>query len=485
MRFLRLSMTGLFLAAVALGLLAYAAQTVGSAVQVRLSEEPRTSRAREREFSVNTIIAQPATVQPILETYGEIDARRRLEVRAAVSGRVVGLADAFEDGGKVSQDELLVQIDPAETQAAVERLSADVQDAIAEQRDAARGLELARAEVVAAEDQTALRGKAFDRQQDLGNRGVGTSAAIEEAELAAASARANVLARQQAVAQAEARVDQAKTQLQRAEIALAEAQRERNDTAVKAPFAGILSDTAVIEGGIIAVNERLADLIDPSDLEVAFRLSTAQYARLLDEDGALITANVTVMLEVVGVDLSTTGQLARVSASTGERQTGRVVFARLLQPAGFRPGDFVTVHVTEPPAENVVRLPAAALGSDGHVLVIGENSRLEALAVTLVRRQGDDVLVRGDTLDGREVVTARTPLLGPGTVARPLRSLQQTTANTPEMLELSDERRARLVAFVEASERMPQDAKARALAQLSEPQVPARMVERLERRMGG
>ena len=53
------------------------------------------------------------------------------------------------------------------------------------------------------------------------------------------------------------------------------------------------------------------------------------------------------------------------------------------------------------------------------------------------------------------------------------------------MLELSEERRARLVAFVEANDRMPQDAKARVLAQLAEPQVPAQMVERIESRMGG
>ena len=53
------------------------------------------------------------------------------------------------------------------------------------------------------------------------------------------------------------------------------------------------------------------------------------------------------------------------------------------------------------------------------------------------------------------------------------------------MLALSDERRARLVAFVEGNTRMPEDAKARVLARLAEPLVPARMVARIEDRMGG
>ena len=53
------------------------------------------------------------------------------------------------------------------------------------------------------------------------------------------------------------------------------------------------------------------------------------------------------------------------------------------------------------------------------------------------------------------------------------------------MLELTEERRARLVAFVEGNKRMPKEAKARVLAELSKPQVPARMVARIESRMGG
>ena len=53
------------------------------------------------------------------------------------------------------------------------------------------------------------------------------------------------------------------------------------------------------------------------------------------------------------------------------------------------------------------------------------------------------------------------------------------------MLELSDERSARLIAFVEANQRMPAEAKDRVLSQLGEARVPARTVERLESRMGG
>ena len=94
-------------------------------------------------------------------------------------------------------------------------------------------------------------------------------------------------------------------------------------------------------------------------------------------------------------------------------------------------------------------------------------------------------LYHGEALEGREIVSQRSPLLGAGIKVRPLRGDMQDAQSLNEMLELSEDRRARLMAFVEASTDMPEAVKTRLLGQLAERRVPARMVQRLERRMGG
>lgn len=486
MRFLRQSLIGLVLAAVSLGLLAYAAQLVGGAVQERMARETSAPPARERVFAVAVTRAEAGTETPLMESFGEVLSRRSLELRAAVTGRVIELSDVFEDGGEVLAGQVLVRIDPANAQAELDRVRADLSDAEAEVRDAERGLVLAQDEETATQDQADLRQRAFVRQQDLAGRGVGTAAAVEEAELAAASARQSVLSRRQAVAQAEARIDQAKTRLARAQIAVSDAQRMLDDTTITAPFDGTLSETDVVEGRLVSANEKLADLIDATALEVSFRVSTAQYARILDPSGALLKAPVAATLDVSGFDLSATGTINRASAGAGSTQTGRLIFARLETAVGFKPGDFVTVKVQEPPLERVVRLPASAIDANDTVLVLGEDDRLESIEVRLMRRQGDDILVRSRDLVGRDVVEARSPLLGAGIRVRPLRAGDAEAAPTePEMVELTEERRARLVAFVEANNRMPAEAKARVLSRLAEAKVPAQMVARLESRMGG
>lgn len=483
MRFLRQSMIGFFLASLTLGLLVYAGYILVNAVKAQQAEANRPAPpTRERVFVVDLVTATESTEIPVLTTFGEIQARRTLELRSAVAGRITALSQDFQDGAEVTAGDVLVQIDSSELETEVARLSADLADAEAEVREAARGLELAQEDAASARRQADLRQQALQRQLDLASRGVGTAASVEDAELAAAAAEAGVITRRLALIQAEARIDRAATQLDRVRLALADAERDLLDTEIRAPFDGILGTTNLVEGGLVTVNERLSDLTDPHDLEVAFRLSTVQYARLLDTVGRLMEAPVSVSLSSGSSELAAEGTVSRVSARVEDGQTGRVIFARLHGARGFRPGDFVTVRVIEPELKGVVRLPATAFDADGHVLVLGGDERLEQVDVILVRRQGDDVLVQGAGLSGREVVRRLTPLLGPGIAVRGTQSANEDAAAIG-LLELSDTRRARLIAFVESDPQMSLADKERMLAQLAEREVPKHVVDRLERRM--
>ena len=282
MRFLRHSLVGVFLTSVTVALLFVAAQMIMGAVQDALSRDDDAPQARERVFTVMVHPAELETVTPYLEAFGEVQSRRRLELRAALGGRVLSLSDDFEDGGAVTLGEMLVELDPADAQSALDRTKSDLLDAQFEERDAERSLLLAQDELNSAEAQAELRDRALQRQQDLQTRGVGTPAAVEEAELAKATAQQSVLARRIALAQAESRVDQATTLLSRARIALEAAERDLDDMTIRARFSGTLTDVTLVEGRLVSANEKLAELVDPNALEVAFRVSTAQYVRLMN-----------------------------------------------------------------------------------------------------------------------------------------------------------------------------------------------------------
>jgi len=461
MRFLRRSLVGIFLLSLTLGLLAWAGNTVRGAVETRMNQEPRSFPQRERLFAVNVVTVERQTIAPELTVFGELRSTRTLDLRAVVGGRVLETAPSLVEGGEVAAGDLLLRIDPATAQSARDRVAADLQDAEAELRDSERSLIFAQEELDAARAQAELRAQALARASDLKQRGVGTTAAVETAELAASSADAAVLARRQALASLE-------------------------DTEVWAEFDGTLSDVTIAPGGRITNNERFATLLDPSQLEVSFRLSTSQYARLLDESGQLIKAPVSVGLDVSGVNLQTSGEIIRESAAVGAGQTGRLLFAKLDAAPGLRPGDFVTVSITEPELRGVALVPATAVASDETVLVVGEGDRLELAETQILRRQGDNVLIQVRGLGGKQIVAERSPLLGAGIGVKPIQPDAEIGAPPPppEMVALEPERRAKLLAFVEES-RMPADVKNRIKAQLEEPEVPSNVIARLESRMGG
>lgn len=484
MQFLRRSLVGLLLLSLTVGLLAVAGGTVYSAMQERWNREAQQRPRNERVFSVDVLVATVGDEVPQVTAFGEIRSQRVLDLRATAGGSIVELSKAFDEGGTVKSGMLLVRIDAQNAQSSLDRARADLTEAKAEVSEAERALELAGDEVLSAEKQSELRAQSLLRQQNLRKRGVGTDAAVETAALAEAAALQVVLSRRQALQVAGARVTKSVTNLGREQVNVAEAERRLADTEIYATFDGTLSDVSAVQGAVVSNNEHLAQLIDTNALEVSFRVSTNQYSHLLDQDGKLTKAPVDVLLDVSGVDMVAQGQVSREGAVVGDGLTGRLLFASLNKSSGFRAGDFVTVAAKEPILRDVTRLPASAVDAAGTVLVVGQDDRLEQINVEVLRKQGNDVLVRADAIVGREVIAQRSPLFGAGIKVRPIRQGAPVMAE-PEMLDLTDARRAKLIAFVEANQRMPAEAKARALAQLAKGKAPAQMVERIESRMGG
>lgn len=482
MRFLTRSMIALLLAALTFALLGYAVHVVTSALQARSEAAGRPAAGRERVFTVRALTMESGRIAPEFAAFGEVRSQRILELRAPVAGRVLEMAPAFEDGAPVMQGQFLFSIDPADAEAALALARADMARAEAELRDAERALLLAHEDVAAARAQYDLRGRALERRQELAERGVATEAALEEAELALVAAQQALVGRRQAEAQAETRRDQAMTALDRQIITLSDAQRRLEDTRIYAPITGMLSNVALVAGRIVNTTEQLARIIDPDALEVVLRLSTTQYLRLLDDEGNLRLTGAEVALAVSGYEITSPGQVLRASATVEAGQSGRRLFVQISAPRGFRPGDFVTVRLQEPVLDAVALVPAAAVNAAGNVLVINADNRLDARPVTVLRRQGDDLLIRAPELSGLEIVREITPNLGSGILVRPLREGADGSTIAPEddMINLDADRRARLIRQVEANTRMPEQARARMIAQLSEDRVPAQMVHRLE-----
>ena len=474
-----------------------------------------------------------------------VDARGSLQLSEDELSVDVARADLAE--AEVSFMDASGSLQLAKDELSVDVSRADLLEAEVQLMDSSGYVKLAKEELIAAENQLELKERAFTRQKDLKRRGVVTDAAVEAAELSVSSSKQAVLSRKQAFHKAEIQLEQsgnivnrkklnvsdaelsrreaiqkaklkleqsgnvvnrrklnladaglsrkeaiqkAKLKLEqsgnlvsRRKLNLANAERLLSDTELYAEFGGRLAEVNVTSGGLVNNNERLAKLIDPDDLEVSFRLSTTQYNYLTDEKGLLIGSLVEVALDTMGADLKVTGTLTRESASVVEGASGRLLFAKLNEPVGLRPGDFVSVSVQEPVLKNIFIMPASAIGQNDTILLVNAEDRLEERTVELLRRQGENIVIRSDDLDGKEVVSKYSQLLGKGIKIKPIRAkvAGEEVFSGPEMVELDDKRRARLIAAVEANAYIPKNVKKKILTALSKKKVRADMIERLEK----
>jgi RND family efflux transporter MFP subunit len=435
MRFLFRSLSGLFITFLTFGLLFVAGFQLFQAMSSRGSGG-MAREGQEQVYTARLLTVAPGVVQPVMQVFGTVESRRRLQLRSGAAGQIVYLDPAMQEGGQVRQGQLLVRVDPSAAQAALDNQLAARDDAQASLADSERNVQVATDDLAAAERQTELRRAALIRQESLADRGLGTSADRETAELAVSTAEQAVIAGRSALAAAESAVTAAQNSLRRAEIDLSEARRELADTEIRAGFAGRVTSVTAVEGGLVSLNEQLAEIIDPASLEVQVPLSLDQYARLLTENGRLQDLPATVVLDGSAGRLTSRARLDRAAASVAEGSAGRIVYARILSDSDvLRPGDFVSVEISEPQIANAARIPAAAVGNDGSVLVADAEGRLTAVPVSVLRRQGDDVIVEVPAaLAGARIVAERAPQLGTGIrvrdAAAPVPAQDQRAVNT-------------------------------------------------------
>ena len=149
----------------------------------------------------------------------------------------------------------------------------------------------------------------------------------------------------------------------------------------------------------------------------------------------------------------------------------------------------MTVTLIEPALDNVIELPSNALSGGNRVLVLTDEDRLEEIEVMVLRRNKNDVIIDTSKVADKEIVLNRTPLLGAGIKIKPIRpgdsNSEEKKSIEPETVTLDEERRQKLISFIEGNGYIPKTAKKKIIKALNEKEVPLKLINRIESRMGG
>jgi RND family efflux transporter MFP subunit len=245
---------------------------------------------------------------------GSIQPERRADLRAEVSAMVLKVLR--ENGDRVRHGDTLVQLDDTA-----------IRDALASAEAAGRTAELTLGQAT----------RQLERQNTLRTSGMTTAQALEDAEARRNNAQSEVEA-------AKARIVSARQQLAR--------------TVVRAPFDGVVSDRKVSAGDTAQAGKELLKVVDPTSLRFEGTISA--------EEASAVKAGLAVVFRVSGLgDKQFAGKVRRVNpvVSATTRQVEVLVdFAGAEQPklAGLYAEGRIDTG-----ARGTLMLPAASLIREG------------------------------------------------------------------------------------------------------------------------
>lgn len=344
----------------------------------------------EQPIPVRTFVVQDGAVPNIIEVPGRVEAVRRAEVRARVTGIV--LERLYEEGTDVARNQPLFRIDPREIEASVNQQSASLQRAQATSANARAVVERYRRLI----NEQAISQQEFD-------------AAMAAEREAAAS-----------VAVARAQLDAARLQL--------------GYTLVRAPIAGRVGEAQVTQGALVSATEGtlLTRIEQLAPVYVSFSQSSAEVMqnRRGIADGTIdFDESVPAEVRIVFQDGSAypiPGRIDFFNLSV-DPTTGTINYrAEFPNPdAQLVPGEFVRAKVYLGTRRGGVAVPQSAvlMNADGAgVMVIDKDSRAAMRPVELGSMDGQRWVVQSGLEAGDVVIISNLQRIRPGALVVPAKS---------------------------------------------------------------
>jgi RND family efflux transporter MFP subunit len=301
---------------------------------------------------------------------GSLRAVSSAVVKARVAGELQGLA--VREGDTVRAGQVIASIDPTEYQARVRQLK--------QQADAARA-------------QVEIAKRNFDNNQALVDKGFISRTALESSQSSLTGAQATYQA-------AVAAVDVANKTL--------------DDTALRAPITGVVSQRLAQPGERLAVDARVVEIIDPTRLELEATLAPA--------DSVRVRTGQTARLTIEGAAQPVTATVVRINPSAQAGSRGVPVYLSIPAAPGLRQGLFAQgVLVTE--RVQALAVPLGAVRTDRptpYVQVIeGDRVRHKAVQPGARGEAGDQTVVAVTGLQaGTRVILGHVGTLREGTAVR-------------------------------------------------------------------
>ncbi|MCK0154186.1 HlyD family efflux transporter periplasmic adaptor subunit [Alcanivorax sp. S6407] len=391
-----------------------------------------TQDVSEHYDRVRYVLADPAARAPQIQLFGRVQSPRAASLTAVVTANVADTP--ARAGSRVSEGDLLIQLDDTEAALARDRAQAARDEAQAQLDTTRLRYDSDRKNLELEKKLARLAADNLERLESLRGKKLVSQTQLDQAEEAKARADLSLAQRQLSVndfrnelARMEARLASAEAQLKQAEIDLGR-------TRVAAPFAGTVTNVAVAPGERVRPGEPLVSLFADTELEVRAQIPDRHLPAIRDglQQGDL-TASTTLEGQTLTLNLK---RLAGDAADARGGIDGLFEFVDGVPAAAL--GRPITITLTLPKLDHLLALPATALHGLNRLYRIDDDNRLQRVSAEIVGESmlGEQsvLLLRAPSLSGGErVMTTQLPqaIVGLPVDPRPVPGSNADTGTEP------------------------------------------------------
>ncbi|MEA2206446.1 MAG: hypothetical protein QOE77_3222 [Blastocatellia bacterium] len=386
----------------------------------------RSAATKKTETAAATpaVIIEVSTVPAILrdlprffEASGSLAANEQTDVAPSIAGKVVAIG--VDLGSFVKRGQMIVRLDPVDSQLRLEQAQAQLAQtqAAVRQAEAKIGIRPGQnfdptrvPEVSAARVALELAEKQLQRAEKLVESGDVSRSSYDQFK-----AQRDSLREQYEVALSQARQNFAAVQVARTNVANAQAQvglaqRSLSYALVYSPINGYVSDRSVDLGEYVSPTTKVATVVSINPLRA--RIDIPEQAIGIIRVGESVSVTVSAF-----TDRAFAGRIARISPNVTATSRTLTVEAEVNNDDGvLKPGQFATVKILQPQSSPAVLVPARAVHTEAgssRVFVI-KNGHAEQRLVQLGQTEGDLIEIKGGVAAGELVATSNVEALSDG-----------------------------------------------------------------------
>ena len=384
-----------------------------------IRETPDRQPVEQLPPGVRVIEVHPETRQMVVEAFGTVTPRNRVQVAAETAGRIERMHPAFREGGKIDKDQAIIDID--RRAAILDRAAAQarVARAAAEVDYQTRDMENLSSDLALAESNMALALKEVERLQALNQREFASKTSLDKARQQYLAAKIQVQTTRNRLALAGPLMAQ-----KQASLALARNDVEKVDlvlekSRISAPFTGFVLSRRVEQGDYVNPGQILGSVYRANalDVDVSIPLDQLKWIRPLFDSGQQPEARVQIANAASEDTRVWPARVARIKAEIDDQTRTLPMTLEILPDKGpdtgnplttLKPGAFVRCRIDGKRFDDVYVLPRHLLLTGNRVYVV-KDGRLEIRPVSVLRKFNDQVFVESGLMSGDHIVSSPLP----------------------------------------------------------------------------